>query len=196
MSIASKTTKTSIGLTLLAVCFIVVVPWISGQDSSPEALAKAGRTGPNSGLNSQVLNYKLVPWPLEAKSAAGFDAGPWNFIQVASVATHPNGNILVLHRGAHPLLEFEPSGKFVRTWENIAFSEGKVIAIPEKRPGQWAELHGRLRAGRVRLLRRTHGAGGCGAKHLADRRTWARGLQDQCARKGAAPARHEGNAGQ
>ena len=93
MSIASKTAKTSIGLTLLAVCFIVV-PWISGQNSSPEALAKGGRTGPNSGLNSQVLNYKLVPWPLEAKSAAGFDAGPWNFIQVASVATHPKSHTM------------------------------------------------------------------------------------------------------
>jgi DNA-binding beta-propeller fold protein YncE len=135
MSIVSKPAKTSIGLTLLAVCFTVRVPWMSGQDSSPEALAKGGRTGPNSGLNSQVLNYKLVPWPLEAKSAAGFDAGPWNFIQVASVATHPNGNILVLHRGAHPLMEFEPSGKFIRTWDNIPFSEGKVVAIPEKDRG-------------------------------------------------------------
>jgi hypothetical protein len=57
--------------------------------------------------------------------AAGVPSA-WNFIQVASVATHPNGNILVLHRGAHPLMEFEPSGKFVRTWDNIAFSEGKT----------------------------------------------------------------------
>lgn len=94
-----------------------------------------GRGSPNAGLNSPVLHYKLVPWPLEAKSAAGFDAGPWNFIQVVSVAAHPNGNILVLHRGAHPLLEFEPSGKFVRSWDIVAFSEGKVGAIPEKDRG-------------------------------------------------------------
>ena len=91
-----------------------------------------GRGGPNSGLNSQVLGYKLMKWPLEAKSAAGFDAGPWNFIQVSSVATHPNGNILVLHRGAYPLMEFDPSGKLVRTLDWVQFSEGKVIAVPEK----------------------------------------------------------------
>src|SRR4051794_16048565 len=105
MSTLGKTTKVSVGMALLALCFILV-PWITAQEGSPEALAKAGRTGPNSGLNSPVLNYKLMAWPLEAKSAAGFDAGPWNFIQVASVPTPPNGNILVLHRGAHPLMEF------------------------------------------------------------------------------------------
>lgn len=107
----------------LALCFAVAC---LGQD------AGARKIPPNSGLDSKVLNYKLVPWPLDAKNAAGFDAGPWNYIQVSGVAVHPNGNILVLHRGAHPLLEYEPSGKFVRAWDIINFSEGKVGAIPQK----------------------------------------------------------------
>src|SRR5215472_4382498 len=63
-----------------------------------------------------TLNYKYVDWPIEATSAAGFPAGPWNFIQVAAVAMTTRGNILVLHRGAHPVMEFEPNGKFVRAW--------------------------------------------------------------------------------
>jgi DNA-binding beta-propeller fold protein YncE len=114
--------KTGIALILIVVCLFALS--LFAQDK--------GRGGPNSGLDSKVLNYKLVKWPLEAKSAAGFDAGPWNFIQVSSVAVHPNGNILVLHRGAYPLMEFEPSGKFVRTLDWVKFSEGKVIAVPEK----------------------------------------------------------------
>src|SRR5688572_5859584 len=119
--ISDKSGKSNVGLCLLAFCFSVI-----------------GICQPNTGSNSQVLNYELVPWPLEAKSAAGFDAGPWNFIQVVSVAVHPNGNILVLHRGAHPLLEFEPGGKFIRSWNTVAFSEGKVGAIPEKDRGNWS----------------------------------------------------------
>src|SRR6516165_2793491 len=74
--------------------------------------------------------YKLVEWPTQATSAAGFPAGPWNFIQVAAVATDTRGHILVLHRGAHPIMEFESSGKFVRSWGDGMFSEGKVVFIP------------------------------------------------------------------
>jgi DNA-binding beta-propeller fold protein YncE len=71
-----------------------------------------------------------VDWPIEATSVAGFPAGPWNFIQVAAVAATTRGNILVLHRGAQPIMEFEPSGKFVRGWGDGMFSEGKVVFVP------------------------------------------------------------------
>jgi DNA-binding beta-propeller fold protein YncE len=91
---------------------------------------------PNSGANAPLLNYKLVNWPQEAKSAAGFDAGPWNFIQVSSLAVHPNGNILVLHRGAHPVIEFDQAGKYIRSWGDGLFSFGKVAAIPAKDRGK------------------------------------------------------------
>jgi sugar lactone lactonase YvrE len=139
MTIFNKARETNVGLCLLAACFSVV--GLCQESSGPGNANKGGGGGfPNSGLNSPVLNYKLVAWPVEAKSAAGFDAGPWNFIQVASVAAHPNGNILVLHRGAHPLLEFEASGKFVRSWDTVSFSEGKVIAIPEKDRGNGASF--------------------------------------------------------
>jgi DNA-binding beta-propeller fold protein YncE len=77
-----------------------------------------------------LLRYKQVAWPAPPTSAAGVP-GVWNFIQVASVAVTSRGTILVLHRGAHPIIEFETSGALVRSWGDGLFSEGKVAAIPE-----------------------------------------------------------------
>ena len=80
--------------------------------------------------DAPALPYKLVDWPAPLNSAAGFPA-PWNFIQVSSVAVTSRGTILVLHRGAHPILEFQPDGKLIRSWGDGMFSEGKVAAIPQ-----------------------------------------------------------------
>ena len=96
--------------------------------SSP-SIAQTPR-GTNAGTEIPTLPYKLVEWPAPPTSAAGFP-GAWNFIQVASVAVTPRGSILVLHRGAHPIIEFESGGKLVRSWGDGMFSEGKVAAIPE-----------------------------------------------------------------
>jgi DNA-binding beta-propeller fold protein YncE len=109
---------------------------IAGAGISQQAGRGGGRNLPNSGANAPVLNYKLVNWPQEAKSAAGFDAGPWNYIQVASVALHPNGNILVLHRGAHPIIEYDQAGKYIRSWGDGLIAFGKVVYIPEKDRGK------------------------------------------------------------
>lgn len=85
---------------------------------------------PRLGADAPPMAYKEVPdWPTPVMNAAGTPGGPWNFIQVSGVAVDPQGHILVLHRGAHPILEFESSGKFVRSWGNGMFSEGKVGAI-------------------------------------------------------------------
>src|ERR1700732_3208750 len=84
---------------------------------------------PRLGSNAPNLGYQEVPdWPGQLINAAGAPAA-WNFIQVSGVAVDSHGHILVLHRGAHPLLEFESNGKLVRSWDNILFSEGKVAAI-------------------------------------------------------------------
>jgi DNA-binding beta-propeller fold protein YncE len=95
--------------------------------------------------------YKLVEWPAPAKSAAGFDA-PWNFIQVSAVAISPEGNVLVLHRGALPILEFDSAGKFVRSWGDGLISEGKVAGIPKN---NWAPDRSRYSA--------VYGPAGCTA---------------------------------
>jgi DNA-binding beta-propeller fold protein YncE len=85
------------------------------------------------------------------KSTAGFDA-PWNFIQVASVAISPRGTVLVLHRGAHPLLEFDTAGKLIKSWDGPTISEGKVAGIPKN---NWAPDRSRYSA--------VYGPAGCTA---------------------------------
>ena len=82
-------------------------------------------------------NYSLVPdWPLPARTAAGTTT-PWNLIQVPGVAVDSRGHVLVLHRGAHPILDFDTTGKFIRSWGDGMFSEGKVAAVAprDRAPG-------------------------------------------------------------
>ena len=116
--------------------FLLGLSFVCISVSQEGTATRAKANFPNSGANAPVLNYKQVDWPQEVKSAAGFDAGPWNFIQVASVAANSNGNILVLHRGAHPILEFAQDGKFVRSWGDGLITFGKVVYIPEKDRGK------------------------------------------------------------
>jgi DNA-binding beta-propeller fold protein YncE len=88
-----------------------------------------GQAGGTSAPGASA-SYRLVEWPTPATSAAGF-AAPWNLIQASSVALTSKGTVLVLHRGAHPILEFEPGGKLIRSWGDGLISEGKVAAIPQ-----------------------------------------------------------------
>ena len=86
----------------------------------------------------QVVEYVEVPdWPHPATSAADTPAA-WNFGQVSGVATSANGYVLVLHRGAQPIMLFDSGGRFVRAWGDGLFSDGKVggVAPGDRRPGQ------------------------------------------------------------
>ena len=112
---------------LLVVC---VLGLTTGQRASGD---QAGRGDAAADIPS--LPHKLVEWPTPPTSAAGVP-GAWNFIQVSSVAITARGTVLVLHRGAHPILEFDSNGKFLRSWGDGLFSEGKVAAIPE---ANWTE---------------------------------------------------------
>ncbi len=88
-------------------------------------------------LSEQRAGFVEAPaWPIAATSAAGTPT-LWNFGQVAAVATSADGHILVLHRGAHPIMEFDASGRFVRSWGEGLFSNGKVggIAPGDRVPG-------------------------------------------------------------
>jgi DNA-binding beta-propeller fold protein YncE len=88
--------------------------------------------------NAQGVNYDEVKdWPIQARSAAGTPAGPWNFGQVAAVASTAGGNILVFHRGAHPIMEFDVDGTFLGSWGDGLISGGKVVAISpgDRAPG-------------------------------------------------------------
>jgi DNA-binding beta-propeller fold protein YncE len=106
---------------VLAAC---VVAAATGQRASGD---QAGR-----GAAPEIPNlpYTLAQWPTPPTSAAGVP-GDWNFIQVASVAITARGTVLVLHRGAQPILEFDSKGTLLRAWGDGLFSEGKVAAIPQ-----------------------------------------------------------------
>jgi DNA-binding beta-propeller fold protein YncE len=93
------------------------------------------------GREAPTLAYKAVDvWPLPAPSAIGAP-GPWNFGQVSGVAVNSNGNILVLHRGAHPILEFASSGEFLRSWGDGLFSEGKVFSVDPQHQVKGRTIH-------------------------------------------------------
>ena len=88
--------------------------------------------------SAQVAEYTEAPaWPDPATSAAGTPAA-WNFGQVSGVATSANEYILVLHRGAQPIMLFDSGGRFVRSWGDGLFSNGKVggIAAGDRVAGQ------------------------------------------------------------
>jgi DNA-binding beta-propeller fold protein YncE len=125
----------------MPVLLIVVV--LASWSVETRGQGRAGAT------NDPTLPYKLTEFPTPATSAAGLPA-PWNFIQVSAVAISAKGNVLVLHRGAHPILEFEPGGKFIRSWGDGLFSEGKVAAIPQS---DWRPDRSRYSA--------VYGAAGC-----------------------------------
>ena len=103
-------------------------------DRTPAENRQGAAAGP---ADIPALAYKLVEWPAPATNAGGFPAA-WNLIQAPGVAVTAAGRVLVLHRGAHPVLEFESAGKFVRSWGDGMISEGKVETIPrEKYLLQW-----------------------------------------------------------
>ena len=108
------------------------------------ALSSVDTAGGQAGTASlPILPYKLMEWPAAATSAAGFPM-PWNLIQASSVAVSARGTVIVLHRGAHPILEFERSGTFVRSLaDSLTISEGKVGAIPK---ANWAPGRSRYSA--------------------------------------------------
>ena len=106
---------------VLVICALAVT---TGDRASSE---QAGRGG---APDIAILPYTLVEWPTPPTSAAGVP-GAWNFIQVSSVAVTARGTVLVLHRGAHPILEFDRKGTLLRSWGDGLFSEGRVAAIPQ-----------------------------------------------------------------
>src|SRR3954466_8733768 len=77
-----------------------------------------------------VIHYKQVAeWPKPLLGDKGLPAGPWNYIQVTSVAVKKDGNILVMHRGDDPLLEYKPNSDLVGPFGDVKFSHGKVMPM-------------------------------------------------------------------
>ena len=78
---------------------------------------------------AQLPSYtEVAEWPMPARSVAGTPTA-WNFGQVVAVATSGEGDVLVLHRGAHAILVFDTAGRFVRSMGAGLFSHGKVAGV-------------------------------------------------------------------
>jgi DNA-binding beta-propeller fold protein YncE len=55
-----------------------------------------------------TLNYEAVPNFFQLPPGE-------NFVECCGVAVNSKGHIYVFHRGKHPLMEFDPSGKYIRS---------------------------------------------------------------------------------
>jgi DNA-binding beta-propeller fold protein YncE len=130
-----RPTKTELRSVVFAAGLLLISALLAVASGATATQGGQGDTR-NAAADLPAIPYKLVEWPTPPASAAGVPAGPWNFIQVASVAITRRGTILVLHRGAHPIMEFETNGTFLRSWGDGMFSEGKVGAIPQ---ANWTE---------------------------------------------------------
>jgi len=102
-----------------------------------------------------VTHYKAVAeWPKPLTGDKGLPAGPWNYIQVTSVAVKKDGNILVMHRGDDPILEYKPGGDLVGPFGDVKFSHGKVMPLLK-------EVAAKGRTPQMSGYQAVYGAAGC-----------------------------------
>ncbi len=57
----------------------------------------------------------------------------YNFGAVSGVAISSKGNVFVLNRGPHPIMEFEPGGRFVRSLGEGLFDRPHGLRIDARR---------------------------------------------------------------
>ena len=68
------------------------------------------------------LNYLIIPDFFELPPEE-------HFIEPAGVAVNSKGHIYVFHRGKHPLMEFDSSGKFIRSIADDLFVTAHMVRI-------------------------------------------------------------------
>src|SRR5438128_12074723 len=68
------------------------------------------------------LNYEAVPDFFQLPPGE-------HFVEVAGVAVNSKGHIYVFHRGKHPLMEFDSSGKFVRSIADDLFATDHTVRL-------------------------------------------------------------------
>src|SRR5437667_11064938 len=68
------------------------------------------------------LNYEAVPDFFQLPPGE-------HFVEVAGVAVNSKGHIYVFHRGKHPLMEFDSSGKFVRSIADELFVTAYMVRV-------------------------------------------------------------------
>ena len=68
------------------------------------------------------LNYEAVPDFFQLPPGE-------HFVEVAGVAVNSKGHIYVFHRGKHPLMEFDSSGKFARSIADDLFATAHTVRV-------------------------------------------------------------------
>src|SRR6059058_3520534 len=68
------------------------------------------------------LNYEAVPDFFQLPPGE-------HFVEVAGVAVNSKGHIYVFHRGKHPLMEFDSSGKFARSIADDLFVTAHTVRV-------------------------------------------------------------------
>ena len=53
----------------------------------------------------------------------------WNFRETPGIAVDARGHVYVVHRGEHPIMEFDANGKFVRAFGDGLFDRAHSIRI-------------------------------------------------------------------
>lgn len=68
------------------------------------------------------MRYEVDPdWPILPPG--------WNFGEVAGVAADARGHVFVFHRGEHPLMEFAPDGRMIRSWGEGMFIRPHAVRV-------------------------------------------------------------------
>jgi DNA-binding beta-propeller fold protein YncE len=66
------------------------------------------------------LAFKPVPnWPHLPPA--------WNFRETPGIAADSRGHVFVIHRGEHPIMEFDPQGNFVRAFGDTLFDRAHSV---------------------------------------------------------------------
>lgn len=68
------------------------------------------------------LNYEAVPDFFQLPTGE-------HFVEVAGVAVNSKGHVYVFHRGKHPLMEFDASGKFIRSIADDLFVTSHMVRV-------------------------------------------------------------------
>src|SRR5262245_44881409 len=70
--------------------------------------------------NYPALSYRATPdWP---RLPPG-----WNFRETPGIAVDSRQHVFVVHRGEHPIIEFDAEGKFVRSFGDTLFDRAHAV---------------------------------------------------------------------
>ena len=79
-----------------------------------------------------IVTFAQAQWPaLSVKPAEAWPQFPagWNFVEPAGVGADSRGHVYVIHRGDHPIMEFDPDGRFVQAFGDGLFDRAHAIRV-------------------------------------------------------------------